>query len=142
MRSAARVPEVVVHTADPAGTATIRHGRVRCHEFPIVVMTSNGEREFPAPFLRRCLHLRVPEPDAGKLAAMVAAHFPDEQLADAREIIRAYLERRDRLDGLAADQLLNAFQLRMAGAFTTTDEESLRRLIEAIWHRLSPIGAE
>lgn len=142
LRVAGRLPEVAVHTADPGRTATVRHGRVRCHEFPIVVMTSNGEREFPAPFLRRCLHLRVPEPDAGKLAAMVAAHFPDEAVADAQEIIRAYLDRRDRMDGLAADQLLNAFHLRTAGAFTATDQESLHRLMEAIWHRLSPVGPE
>jgi MoxR-like ATPase len=34
---------------------------VQCHEFPLVVMTSNGEREFPPAFNRRCL--RVPMPD-------------------------------------------------------------------------------
>ncbi len=25
------------------------HGRIACSEFPFIVMTSNGEREFPAP---------------------------------------------------------------------------------------------
>src|SRR5712692_4071422 len=33
----------------------ISGGRVICRQFPFIVMTSNGEREFPAPFLRRCI---------------------------------------------------------------------------------------
>ncbi|GAB2756696.1 DNA polymerase III delta prime subunit [Amycolatopsis magusensis] len=53
-----RQPEVTVHTADPQRTAVVRDGRVACNAFPIVVMTSNGEREFPPAFLRRCLQLK------------------------------------------------------------------------------------
>jgi MoxR-like ATPase len=134
-----RTPEVEVHTADPEVTATVRAGLVRCHEFPIVVITSNGEREFPAAFLRRCLQLRLPDPDEEKLAEMVAAHFPAG--ADGvPELIQAYLERRVQVGGLAVDQLLNAVHLRTSGAFPDADGESWRRLVEAIWHRLSQVG--
>ncbi|MFM9102385.1 MAG: AAA family ATPase, partial [Cyanobium sp.] len=54
------------------------HGAVvQCHEFPLVVMTSNGEREFPPAFNRRCL--RVPMPDFSRdpasLEAIVRSHW-------------------------------------------------------------------
>ena len=49
----------------PPGTErfTIHDGHVRCAQFPFVVLTSNGERDFPAAFLRRCIRLRMPPPD-------------------------------------------------------------------------------
>lgn len=50
--------QVEVHTDDPQGRTVVQRGRVECAEFPIVVMTSNGEREFPAAFRRRCLPWR------------------------------------------------------------------------------------
>jgi MoxR-like ATPase len=42
-----REAEVSVYTDDPDSVATVRDGRIRCRAFPIVVITSNGEREFP-----------------------------------------------------------------------------------------------
>lgn len=33
----------------------ITRGRVPCAMFPLVILTGNGEREFPPAFLRRCL---------------------------------------------------------------------------------------
>lgn len=135
-----RTPEVTVYTADPGMTAAVTDGRVSCHEFPLVVITSNGERDFPPPFLRRCLALQMPEPDEEKLAAMVAAHFP-ESVDSARELITAFLDRRHQVGGLAADQLLNAVHLATSGASPTLDGEGLDRLLDAIWHRLAPAGS-
>jgi hypothetical protein len=40
---------VEVRTADKNMTAPITNGQVQCCAFPIVIMTSNGEREFPPP---------------------------------------------------------------------------------------------
>lgn len=34
-------------------------GKIACQQFPIVIMTSNGERDFPLPFKRRCLPLFI-----------------------------------------------------------------------------------
>ena len=50
---------------------TIHNGQVRCAQFPFVVLTSNGERDFPAAFLRRCIRLRMPPPDVGLLTDIV-----------------------------------------------------------------------
>lgn len=139
VRVRSREPAVAVHTADPRGTATVRAGQVRCHEFPVVVLTSNGERDFPPPFLRRCLQLELPDPDEDQLATIVAAHFP-EGADGARELINAFLERRARVDGLAADQLLNAVALATSGAGAPSDPQQWNGLLEAIWHRLSVAG--
>jgi MoxR-like ATPase len=88
----------------------IRGGLVRCHAFPIVVLTSNGERDFPPAFLRRCIRLDIAEPDDKKLSAIVRAHLGDAASEQADELIALFLERRKRGD-LATDQLLNAIYL-------------------------------
>lgn len=109
VRIAERHPECSVPVEDSMQRVTVRDGTVRCRAFPIVVMTSNAEREFPAPFLRRCVSLRLKEPSAEQLTKIVRAHLGD--LADSgADIVERFLERRSRGD-LATDQLLNAIYL-------------------------------
>ncbi|MEV6176196.1 AAA family ATPase [Streptomyces sp. NPDC052015] len=107
------------HSAD-AGTAevladgtdtpvTVARGRVRCRAFPFVVLTSNGEREFPPAFLRRCVRLKLRRPDREQLTEIVRAHL-DTPPAEADHLIDRFLARA--ADGeLATDQLLNALYL-------------------------------
>jgi MoxR-like ATPase len=114
-RLAERQPEVEVRTADPDGRAVITAGTVRCWEFPIVVLTSNGERDFPPPFLRRCLQLDLPQPGKDKLARIVEAHLGPGAGEEAEDLIKEFLRRRDR-NMLATDQLLNAVYLLACGA--------------------------
>jgi MoxR-like ATPase len=52
---------------------------------PLTVITTNNERDLPEAFLRRCLVLRLPAPDATRLIDIVGEHFgplpaPIEQL--------------------------------------------------------------
>lgn len=54
--------QVDVYTHDRAHQVTITAGRVQCRVFPVVVITSNGERELPPAFLRRCLRVGLPTP--------------------------------------------------------------------------------
>lgn len=102
-----------VTTAD--GTpATIEGGVVHCREFPLVIITSNGEREFPAAFLRRCLRLEIPDPDRDKLVSIVEAHLGPETIERGMWLIDQFIRRRqERL--LATDQLLNAAFLVLHG---------------------------
>jgi MoxR-like ATPase len=60
----------------------IPDGKVRTHHFPIVILTSNGEREFPAAFRRRCLELRVPDPTPALLGKILDKHFRGNLPAD------------------------------------------------------------
>ena len=107
-----------VMTADGARTATVTGGTVRCAQFPLTVLTSNAEREFPAAFLRRCIRLEIQPSDADRLAAMVTAHLGgDPGTAAARADLIAEFLRRQRDDGaeLANDQLLNALLMATRG---------------------------
>ncbi len=53
-------------------------GKVQCCAFPLVIMTSNGERDFPPAFLRRCLRIRMPDPDESDLREIVKSHLDDQ----------------------------------------------------------------
>jgi MoxR-like ATPase len=140
VRISAREPKVDVYTADPDVRVQISKGRVRCRAFPIIIITSNGEREFPAAFLRRCLRLTVKEPDETRLADMVAAHFAERSDERTRQLIQHFMEYRRTKSGLAADQLLNAVHL--AASRSQIEDASWERLLDLIWQRLQPRGPE
>lgn len=113
-------PEMPVKTADRDASATIRNGRVFCYQFPLVVMTSNGERDFPPAFLRRCLRIEMPDPMLSEAALrdIVESHlrksYPDDpswQAAQSQisEIVRGFVSSKSDLEraDIATDQLLN-----------------------------------
>lgn len=108
-RLAEREPRVEVLT-DDSTKVTVEDGRVGCRAFPFVVLTSNGERDFPAPLLRRCIHLELGQPDHKRLATVVRAHLGTEAARIGDDLITRFLER-SRSELLAADQLLNAIYL-------------------------------
>ncbi|MEU8411410.1 AAA family ATPase [Amycolatopsis japonica] len=139
VRYASRQPDVEVLTADRGGSAVVHGGVVRCREFPIIVITSNGEREFPPAFLRRCLRLDIEQPGFEQLSGMIAAHFGAPEGIDARRLISDFLERSKEVGGLASDQLLNAVHLavRMATSGAYEPDEEWADLLQAIWHPLS-----
>ncbi len=139
VRYAKRQPEVEVLTHDRGHTATVHNGLVRCREFPIVVITSNGEREFPPAFMRRCLRLHVDRPTTEQLGAMVTAQFRGRERADTGRLIAEFLDRSGAVGGLAADQLLNAVHLGtlLATSGAYTPDEEWKELLTAIWHPLT-----
>ncbi|MGC0344134.1 MoxR-like ATPase [Streptomyces sp. SLBN-8D4] len=109
-------PDVPVMLAGSRQRYSVHQGVVSCAEFPVVVMTSNGERDFPAPFLRRCVRLDLQEPTGDQLREIVSAHLGEEGLRAAEDLIATFLERRDQDQlALATDQLLNAVHLRVTG---------------------------
>ncbi|RRR73126.1 MAG: AAA family ATPase [Candidatus Viridilinea halotolerans] len=131
--------EEVVKTWDDK-EARIIGGKVRCQAFPFVIFTSNGERDFPPAFLRRCLRMTMQQPGPQELRAIIRAHFaqhlqthPDDDLMSKVEpIISAFLKRREQGD-LSTDQLLNAVYL------VTQQVDPLSRpvLVESVWKSLS-----
>ncbi|OWJ78972.1 AAA family ATPase [Haematobacter genomosp. 1] len=50
---------------------------VRAIHRPIVIITSNNEKELPDAFLRRCFFHYIRFPDAETMRRIVAVHFPD-----------------------------------------------------------------
>jgi MoxR-like ATPase len=79
-RIAKEVNRVEVRTYDGIDVPII-NGRVGCQNFPLIILTNNGERDFPPAFLRRCLRLNMPyDPDAKALKDIVKAHLGDDVL--------------------------------------------------------------
>ena len=127
--------KVLTHFGDQE--VAIHDGKVHCKAFPFVVITSNGERELPPPFLRRCVRLDMVEPDEKLLERIVTAHFKMRGRAGLKQrkaLIKQFLARRQKGE-LATDQLLNAIYLTQQNnvPFRTRDE-----LTDAIWKYLSP----
>ena len=108
-RLAKQAEEVTVRSYDGMDV-TIQEGRVQCHAFPFIILTSNGERDFPPAFLRRCLRLNMKDPDKEALTDIVRSHLGDEVIAQAEPLIAEFLKKRENGD-LAPDQLLNAVYL-------------------------------
>ena len=54
---------------------------VRARHRPIVIITSNNEKELPDAFLRRCFFHYIRFPDEETLARIVEVHFPGDQVA-------------------------------------------------------------
>jgi MoxR-like ATPase len=131
-----RSPEVPVFTDDPDATATIVGGRVRCHAFPMIVITSNGERDFPPAFLRRCLWLETSAPTLDQLAAMVDARLRDSGGEHRLRLVQEFVDRSAASGGLPADKLLDAVYLATSGAYRENDV-SWPRLVNALWRQLT-----
>lgn len=103
----------------------IEHGEkeIDIDNFPIIIMTSNGERDFPPAFMRRCLHHNMELPTETRLIEIVTKHLQlsesGEQLEVIDEIVKEFIAKRDGngVSGqkmeLATDQLLNALYLRL-----------------------------
>ena len=131
--------KVNVKPADSDDEVTIENGRVACAAFPIVILTSNGEREFPAPFLRRCVRLNIPEHSKEKLADIVEAYFAGDKTIKKSEreaLINMFFELRKQGD-LATDQLLNAIYLTKHGFNLEDEQEGKEALQKTIWKQLS-----
>ncbi len=138
-RIAGHTPDVEVFTDDPDRKVTVTGGRVSCNAFPIIVMTSNGERDFPPPFLRRCLQLHINPPGVEKLTAMVAAHLGREPDDERRaELIRDFAVRSKETGGLPADRLLDALFLSTSGVYDR-DAASWPHLRDALWRDLKAV---
>ncbi|MEV7975846.1 MoxR family ATPase [Streptomyces sp. NPDC086519] len=127
VRAARHAPTAEVMVDGTDERVPVERGRVRCRSFPFVVLTSNGEREFPPAFLRRCVTLRLRQPDDQQLAGIVRAHLGEPD-AYAQSLITRFLSRVGGGD-LATDQLLNAIYLARS---SDLGAESLDELAEQL----------
>ncbi len=127
-RHADREATIRVNTSDRGARVPVTAGRVQCAEFPIVVITSNGERDLPPAFLRRCLRIELPSPTPDELKAIVQSHLPKDDASQLDALIATF--ERQRAKGImATDQLLNAFFLVTRGRAMSPDD---RATVEAI----------
>ena len=68
---------------------------IRAAQRPIVVITSNNEKELPDAFLRRCFFHYIRFPDPETMEKIVEVHFPGIKQALVAEALRVFFEVRD-----------------------------------------------
>ncbi len=68
---------------------------IRAQHRPVVIITSNNEKELPDAFLRRCFFHYIRFPDLDTLRAIVAVHFPGIKDALLTVALTQFFEVRD-----------------------------------------------
>jgi len=90
---------------------------VKAENRPIVIITSNNEKELPDAFLRRCFFHYIKFPDAETMKDIINVHFPDIQKNLVSEALRVFYDLRD-VPGLkkkpSTSELLDWLKLLMA----------------------------
>jgi MoxR-like ATPase len=76
------------HVYETKQTVVARHR-------PIVVITSNNEKELPDAFLRRCFFHFIRFPDRETMEKILAAHYPDLRAELAREALEVFFQIRE-----------------------------------------------
>jgi len=90
---------------------------VKAQNRPIVIITSNNEKELPDAFLRRCFFhfIKFPEPDT--MREIINVHFPDIQHDLVKEALSVFFDMRE-VPGLkkkpSTSELLDWLKLLMA----------------------------
>lgn len=69
--------------------------RVVAKQRPIVIITSNNEKELPDAFLRRCFFHYIQFPNPEEMQEIVNVHFPDLKKKLLDEALKAFFEIRD-----------------------------------------------
>jgi MoxR-like ATPase len=72
---------------------------VTAKQRPIVIITSNSEKELPDAFLRRCIFYYIEFPDEEMMERIIRVHYPDIQDKVVRECIKKFYWIRQ-VDGL------------------------------------------
>ena len=130
--------KISVETYD-GKTHKVEDGTIACKKFPIVIMTSNGEREFPLPFKRRCIQLEINEPNIEELTNIIKAHLGDDLTQDIEARISEFVKKREK-GPLATDQLLNVAFMLMNKPLPNAGEKE--EIIQRLMAYLNTTGEE
>jgi len=91
--------------------------KIAARQRPIVIITSNNEKELPDAFLRRCFFHYIAFPDKATMAEIVKVHYPDIQKNLVSEALNAFFEIRE-VPGMkkkpSTSELLDWIKLLMA----------------------------
>ena len=68
---------------------------ISARQRPVIIITSNNEKELPDAFLRRCFFHYIKFPDADTMAAIIDVHYPGIKRRLVEEALRLFFEVRD-----------------------------------------------
>ncbi|CCQ09565.1 ATPase associated with various cellular activities, AAA_5 [Pseudoalteromonas luteoviolacea B = ATCC 29581] len=69
--------------------------QIQAHVRPIVIITSNNEKELPDAFLRRCFFHYIDFPSAQEMAQIIDVHFPKIQQRLVHEALEVFFKLRE-----------------------------------------------
>lgn len=109
-------------------TYDVGEGRVTRRHYPVIVLTSNNERTFAPPFLRRCIRYEIDPPNADLLTAIVRKHLPGIDGA-CRADIERFADRLKAGENLAVNQLLEMVYLVTGQRLDDDERTRLERIL-------------
>jgi MoxR-like ATPase len=134
-RAKHQAPTVSVNTIDGLTRQVPASGEIRCDDFPIVVMTSNAEREFSPAFHRRCIPMHIDKPSREKLDLILNSHLSSSSLdgEEAQKLIGDFASTVGIETQVSVDRLINTLHLLSMGRFASdADRKSVTEaLMEA-----------
>ena len=68
---------------------------VRARQRPIIIITSNNEKELPDAFLRRCFFHFISFPDRDTMRSIVEVHYPDIKQELVQQALEVFFEVRE-----------------------------------------------
>jgi MoxR-like ATPase len=84
-------PNDLLHELDRMRFKILETGEeIVARERPIVIITSNNEKELPDAFLRRCVFHFIDFPDEALMKRIVAVHHPDLEAKVAEQALKAF----------------------------------------------------
>ncbi|MEZ5442843.1 MAG: MoxR family ATPase [Lysobacterales bacterium] len=114
---------------------------VKAQQRPIVIITSNNEKELPDAFLRRCFFHYIRFPDEATLRAIVEVHYPGLKQELLREALTSFFQLRE-VPGLkkrpSTSELLDWLKLLLVEDIPveTLREKNQRKLIPPLYGAL------
>ena len=101
---------------------------VKARERPVVVVTSNAEKELPDAFLRRCVFHYIDFPDEAQMRSIVDVHFPglpEALLARALQVFFALREVPGLRKRPSTSELLDWIRVLLASGARLPDEATV-----------------
>jgi MoxR-like ATPase len=85
---------------DETGARTFVHAPAQSSLRLLTIITTNGERELPQAFLRRCVLLEIPDPDEKRLVEIAQKHFPSGDADRMRAVAKVLVGFREKAGAL------------------------------------------
>lgn len=101
---------------------------IKAKKRPIVVITSNNEKELPDAFLRRCFFHYIAFPDRDTMKEIIDVHYPDLENRLMQSAMRIFYEVRE-LGGIkkkpSTSELLDWLKLLIIGRITSDELDEI-----------------
>ncbi|MCX4454727.1 MoxR family ATPase [Streptomyces sp. NBC_01340] len=133
-------PRVSSHD-DPSAAVPLPDTTVRCRAFPVVVITTTGERDLPPDLVHRCVTLRSRRPEPDLLRAIAANRFPSKpgRPGPAPDAVDAFVERATAAEGPVVERFLDALRLAADGVLGAVAEAgNWQEAVDTLWQWTAP----